>query len=158
MKIGEIEVGAEYRYDKGSGYYVGRPGTRRVRVDAIEKVEETTRSWRGTSVRNVRKLKVTELDRDTGQPLDQSPNTYTNDHVLAKDVLSAWEDYREKHEASQERSRRLQLVDEAVTRVEEYAGVTIHVRRHNGLDKGRDVTLTLSFDDADELAKAVLQS
>lgn len=153
MKIAEIEVGTEYRYQRGYGGWGS--GLRRVRVDAIETVPETMHGYysRGKT-RNVRKLRVTELNADSGRELPSGDGGYlTGDLVLAKDVLGTWEDFREAFEQRREEDRRLEALQRLAAKVEGRTGIELVVRR----ERSDRVAIYASHEDAERLFTEALE-
>lgn len=87
MKIADVETGKEYKLKYGLNLEGPWTSSCRVRVEAIETVQEKTRStWgrSGTRYRSVRKAHCTLLDEDTGAEVRKL-------YIHPRELVKEWE-------------------------------------------------------------------
>ena len=157
MRIDDVKVGEEYQVTPRR--WSGNLSAKRVKVLGIETVEEKhyARFGRGLDVVKRRKIRVQQLDADTGEQLMWTDNEgpagpYPDKLVGGADLEQPWanfaEVYAERRTAAKERDARIERVDAALRSVGIEASVSAHIH-------GERTNIRLSKDDVDRFVEAL---
>jgi hypothetical protein len=124
VRIDEVKnhIGEEWATNNAGSYRSRVWAGQRVRIDAIEVKEEKTYGWRSHQTRNVRYVRVTRLNEETGEPMSQRLVTGADSDephtelIEAKSLDQPWANYWAETQESREAAARRQQVTERLQR------------------------------------------
>lgn len=104
MRIGDVELGTHYRQQCGG----------RVRVDDITYVQKRSYAWGSSGIRNERRLLVTPVDWETGEPHEGQQQLI----IPARELAETWDTHVAKvtsrRELEHERQEAVDVLNEAL--------------------------------------------